>query len=154
MGIPHDGERIYEPKNWPICWDFDYVIALRFLLGNMELEDIPRKILANQLQVSYRLLHLIVSHNLIPRGGHREESTFMDVFMIDHILKYKVINLPNIMLRLWKRLMGIRTFHNRELDTLAKSKVFNKSMLTRMGYRRTTQGEWVPKRQPSEDEND
>lgn len=50
----------------------------------------------------------MVSQNLIPRGGHREEVTFMDVFMIEHILKDKAINLPHIMLRIWKRFMGIR----------------------------------------------
>lgn len=40
----------------------------------------------------------MVSHNLIPRGGHREDATFANGFVIEHILKKKEINLPYIML--------------------------------------------------------
>lgn len=43
---------------------------------------------------------------------------------------------------------------NRERDTLTKSKVFNQSVLMRIGYRRNTRGDWVPKGQLSEDECD
>ncbi|KAB1226559.1 hypothetical protein CJ030_MR1G001455 [Morella rubra] len=99
LGIPHVGIRAYELKTWPVCKGFDYGEALVYLLGNGVAEDAPRKIHANQLPIRSRLLHLICTHNLIPRGGHREEVTFMDVFVIERLLKEKKFNLPYIMLK-------------------------------------------------------
>ncbi|KAB1205778.1 hypothetical protein CJ030_MR7G028037 [Morella rubra] len=99
LGIPHVGIRAYELKTWPVCKGFDYGEALVYLLGNGVAEDAPRKIHANQLPIRLRLLHLICTHNLIPRGGHREEVTFMDVFVIERLLKEKKFNLPYIMLK-------------------------------------------------------
>ncbi|KAB1220626.1 hypothetical protein CJ030_MR3G009424 [Morella rubra] len=99
LGIPHVGIWAYEFKTWPVCKGFDYGEALVYLLGNGVAEDAPRKIHANQLPIRLRLLHLICTHNLIPRGGHREEVTFMDVFVIERLLKEKKFNLPYIMLK-------------------------------------------------------
>lgn len=65
----------------------------------MDLTDPLRNIQANLLALKSKLLHLICSHNLIPQGGHREEDTFMDMFVVEHLHKDKAINLPYIMLR-------------------------------------------------------
>ncbi|KAB1209801.1 hypothetical protein CJ030_MR6G010437 [Morella rubra] len=102
------------------------------------------KIHANQLTIRSRLLHLICTHNLIPRGGHREEVTFIDVFVIERRLKEKNFNLPYI----------IQTYGSnisREQDTLTKCEQFDTTVLTRMGYRRTSRNTWVPKCQDSDE---
>lgn len=65
----------------------------------MDLTDTPRNIQANLLALKSILLHLICSHKVIPQGGHREEDTFMDMFVVEHLHRDKAINLPYIMLR-------------------------------------------------------
>ncbi|KAB1200587.1 hypothetical protein CJ030_MR0G006911 [Morella rubra] len=73
LGIPHVGPQAYEIKTWPVVKGFDYGEALVYLLGDAIIAaDAPRKIHANQLQIRLRLVHLICSHNLIPRTGHRD----------------------------------------------------------------------------------
>ncbi|KAB1202573.1 hypothetical protein CJ030_MR8G016247 [Morella rubra] len=170
LGIPHVGIRAYEFKTWPVCKGFDYGEALVYLLGNGVAEDVPRKIHANQLSIRSRLLHLICTHNLIPRGGHREEVTFMDVFVIERLLKEKKFNLPYIMLKHMEaacetkknlpygllftkifRYFGV-ALSSRERDTLTKCEHFDATVLTRMGYRRTSRNTWVPKRQDSDED--
>ncbi|KAB1203411.1 hypothetical protein CJ030_MR8G000560 [Morella rubra] len=170
LGIPHVGIRAYEFKTWPVCKGFDYGEALVYLLGNGVAEDVPRKIHANQLSIRSRLFHLICTHNLIPRGGHREEVTFMDVFVIERLLKERKFNLPYIMLKHMEaacetkknlpygllftkifRYFGV-ALSSRERDTLTKCEHFDATVLTRMGYRRTSRNTWVPKRQDSDED--
>ncbi|KAB1212907.1 hypothetical protein CJ030_MR5G010207 [Morella rubra] len=148
LGIPHVGIRAYEFKTWPVCKGFDYGEALVYLLGNGVAEDAPRKIHANQLPIHSRLLHLICTHNLIPRGGHREEVTFMDVFVIERLLKEKKFNLPYIMLKHMEaaceskknlpygllftqifRYFGV-ALSSGERDTLTKCEQFDTAVLT------------------------
>ena len=163
LGIPHVGIRAYEIKTWPVCKGFDYGEALAYLLGNDVAENAPRKIFANQLPLRSRLLHLICTHNLIPRSGHREEVTFMDVFVVERLLKERKFNLPYIMLKHMEaacetkknlpygllfthifRYFGI-PLSSREQDTLTKCEQFDIMVLTRMRYRRTLRNTWVPK---------
>jgi hypothetical protein len=170
FGIPHVGIRAYELKTWPVCKGFDYGAALSLLLGADVAEDAPRKIHANQLPVRLRLLHLICTHNLMPRGGHREEVTYMDVFVLERLLKEKKFNLPYIMLKHMEaacapkknlpygllftqifRHFGV-ALSSREQDTLTKSELFDTHTLTRMGYRRTSRNTWVPKHQASDED--
>ncbi|KAB1206092.1 hypothetical protein CJ030_MR7G005996 [Morella rubra] len=87
-----------------MCKGFDYGEALVYLLGNGVAANAPRKIHVNQLPIRSRLLHLICTYNLIPRGGHREVVTFMDVFLIESLLKEKKFSLPYIMLKNMKQL--------------------------------------------------
>lgn len=97
LGIPHQGDQVYDLKTWPLSHDFDYGPALNVLLGGIGIENIPRKIHANQLDLTSRILHLICFHNV--RGGDREEVSFTDVYLIEHLLKNKLYNLPYIVLR-------------------------------------------------------
>ncbi|KAB1209456.1 hypothetical protein CJ030_MR6G003166 [Morella rubra] len=97
LAIPHVGIWAYEIKTWPMCKGFDYGEALVYLQGNIMAADAPRKIHANQLKIHSRLLHLICTYNLIPRGGHLEEVTFMDVFLVERLLKEKRKNVPKDM---------------------------------------------------------
>ncbi|KAB1208130.1 hypothetical protein CJ030_MR7G013013 [Morella rubra] len=81
LGIPHVGIWAYELKTWPVCKGFDYGEALVYLLGNGVAEDAPRKIHANQLPIRLRLLHLICTHNLIPRGDTERRRTSRNMWV-------------------------------------------------------------------------
>ncbi|KAB1212924.1 hypothetical protein CJ030_MR5G010224 [Morella rubra] len=99
-----------------------------------------------------------------------EEVTFMDVFVIERLLKEKKFNLPYIMLKHMEaaceskknlpygllftqifRYFGV-ALSSRERDTLTKCEQFDATVLTRMGYRRTSRNTWVPKRQDSDED--
>ncbi|KAB1213267.1 hypothetical protein CJ030_MR5G009638 [Morella rubra] len=115
------------------------------------------------LKLSLRLLHLISTYNFLPRGGHRGVVTFMDVYMLEHLVNYRPINLPFIMLehivfaREHNRVLpygliftkifnhhGIR-MDMREVDAPPQSDAFNFQTLTKIGYKKNLRGKWVPK---------
>ncbi|KAB1215599.1 hypothetical protein CJ030_MR4G001649 [Morella rubra] len=94
----------------------------------------------------------------------------MDVFVIERLLKEKKFNLPYIMLKHMEaaceskknlpygllftkifRYFGV-ALSSRERDTLTKCEHFDATVLTRMGYRRTSRNTWVPKRQDSDED--
>lgn len=83
LGIPHNGVYAYEINTGPMCQDFDYGAVVAYLQGNVEATDAHRKVFANKLNITYRMLRLICTHNLI----HPEKVTFMDVFAIEHLLR-------------------------------------------------------------------
>ena len=96
----------------------------------------------------------------------------MDVFVIERLMKERKFNLPYIMLKHMEaaceskknlpygllftkifRYFGI-ALSSRERDTLTKCEHFDATVLTRMGYRRTSSNTWVPKRQDSDEAED
>ena len=61
-------------------------------------EAIPPKPKANELPLRSRILHHIISNNIIPRGGHRDEISFTDLYLIFCLLEGIRTNLPFLIL--------------------------------------------------------
>ena len=53
---------------------------------------------AYSLSIKCRVLYHIVTFSIIPRGGHREELTYVEAFFIDSLLVGHRVNLGYIML--------------------------------------------------------
>ncbi|KAF9682512.1 hypothetical protein SADUNF_Sadunf05G0116600 [Salix dunnii] len=65
-----------------------------------ELADIlGAKIKSQDLLLRPRLLHRIIAHNILPKKGHYDEVTFMELCLIDCMIQRRPINLPYIMIR-------------------------------------------------------
>ncbi|KAB1218856.1 hypothetical protein CJ030_MR3G018267 [Morella rubra] len=118
------------------------------------------------------LSDFVIEHLFVKQGGHREEVTFMDVFVIELLLKGKKFNLPYIILKHMEAacetkknlpygLMFIKIFRHfgialsyREQDTLTKCEEFDIAVLIRMGYRKNSRSNWVPKNQDTNEDED
>ncbi|GAB2273644.1 hypothetical protein Dimus_008426, partial [Dionaea muscipula] len=46
-----------------------------------------------------RILHLFVIKNVVPRSGKRGEAGFLDLALMEHLIKRKRINLPELMIQ-------------------------------------------------------
>jgi len=57
------------------------------------------KIKSQYLLLRPRILHEIITHNILPKKGHFG-VTFMDTFLIDYMISDIPINLPYIMIRI------------------------------------------------------
>ncbi|KAB1215045.1 hypothetical protein CJ030_MR4G018823 [Morella rubra] len=89
MRIPCRREHVYEQKVRPQENKWDYWDASRFLLDLDDDEDALTHFQAKDLKLSLRLLHLISTYNFLPRGGHRGVVTFMDVYMLEHLVNHR-----------------------------------------------------------------
>ncbi|KAB1199253.1 hypothetical protein CJ030_MR0G025677 [Morella rubra] len=161
FGDSFDAQPVYDLKRVPHALDFRYKDAVRFLLDLDETQEIPSNIEAKGLPIFYRLIHLISTYNLPPRGSHRKVLTFMDIYIIEHLINHKPINLPYIMLRhiadahkhkknLPYGLIFTKIFTHfaipkdmRELEIIAHIDPFNTRTLRKMGYKKNTNGEWI-----------
>ena len=76
---------------------FSYVEAQKFIIGNPNLTS-EIKLSAFLLTTPAWIVHLIISYNLLPHDGHHDEVTYMDAFLIFHILQGRPINLAHIIL--------------------------------------------------------
>ena len=57
-----------------------------------------RKANAHSLSIKFRVLHHIITFSIIPRGGHREELSYVEAFLVDSLLVGHRVNLGYIML--------------------------------------------------------
>ncbi|KAG5235412.1 Retrovirus-related polyprotein from transposon [Salix suchowensis] len=79
LGISNDGPQVFEIK------------IIRPLKG--------AKIKSQDLLLRPRLIHRIIAHNILPKKGHYDEVTFMELCLIDCMIQRRPINLPYIMIR-------------------------------------------------------
>ncbi|KAB1211115.1 hypothetical protein CJ030_MR6G018101 [Morella rubra] len=153
-------EKLSEIMGIPYRVEHDTV---RFLLDLDDEEDVPTHFPTKDLKLSLRLLYLISTYNFLPRGGHREAVTFMDVYMLEHLVNHRPINLPFIMLErivfarehnkvLPYSLIFTKNFNHhgirmdmREVDALPQFDAFNFQILTKIGYKKNSRRKWVPK---------
>ncbi|KAF9663445.1 hypothetical protein SADUNF_Sadunf17G0050800 [Salix dunnii] len=98
LGISNDGPRVFEIKIIPTIEGFIYDYAVALHTGNTEFA-LGAKIKSQDLLLRPRLLHRIIAHNILPKKGHYDEVTFMELCLIDCMIQRRPINLPYIMIR-------------------------------------------------------
>ncbi|KAG5223073.1 Retrovirus-related polyprotein from transposon [Salix suchowensis] len=84
LGISNDGPQIFEIKIIPTIEGFIYDHAV---------------LKSQDLLLRPRLIHRIIAHNILPKKGHYDEVTFMELCLIDCMIQRRPINLPYIMIR-------------------------------------------------------
>ena len=82
LEIPNEGVCLYEAKKWPRVEGFKPAEALQRLCGY------PRanRPTSHLLTVLSRILHHMISYIFIPKGGHRDDVSFLEAFLVDSIL--------------------------------------------------------------------
>ena len=161
LGISNDGPRVFEIKIIPTIEGFIYDHAVALHTGNTEFAP-GAKIKSQDLLLRPRLLHRIIAHNILPKKGHYDEVTFMELCLIDCMIQRRPINLPYIMIR------NMILAYNQKQKALPYGQVFttifehfdilltgtdkkpysdkteiDNTTLTRMKYVLNENGEWI-----------
>ena len=152
----------------PTSPTLSYIEARQRITGNPHLTS-EIKLLASQLTIPARILHLIITYNLLPCAGHRDKVTFMDAFLIDHILQGRPVNLTPIILSHMIDVLSHRAksfpfgtilcyiFTSRDIiapstEILSHmSENLTASTLWMMGYNTDEHGQWMHKHAPPPD---
>ncbi|GAB2296819.1 hypothetical protein Dimus_038444 [Dionaea muscipula] len=98
LGIPNKGYSRYEKGIWEPS---KHCIPLRALqrFSTKENPELLKPVLVQDMQPFSRLLHLVVIKNLVPRAGKRSEAGFLDLALMEHLIKGKKVNLPKLMIQ-------------------------------------------------------
>ncbi|RVX16827.1 Lysine histidine transporter 2 [Vitis vinifera] len=78
LEIPNEGVCLYEAKKWPRVEGFKPAEALQRLCGYPR-ADRPT---SHLLTVLSRILHHMISYIFIPKGGHRDDVSFLEAFWL------------------------------------------------------------------------
>ncbi|KAL2542546.1 Uncharacterized protein Adt_03524 [Abeliophyllum distichum] len=78
------GIHLYTPKTILHLEEYNLVEACRHVTEKHF--DAHARLSTNQLTLTFRVLHNIISHIIIPRKGHLDEVNHYDVFLLDSIL--------------------------------------------------------------------
>ena len=92
LEIPNEGFCLYEAKKWPRVEGFKPAEAIQRLYGY------PRssRPTSHLLTVLSRILHHMISYIFIPKGGHRDDVSFLEAFLVDNILTERKVNIGYI----------------------------------------------------------
>ena len=76
LGVNDKGDEIFDSNNWPILDNFDPQEALKRLCKPNSSHQKPK---LKDLTLWARLILLFVQHNILSRGGHRSEPSYIDL---------------------------------------------------------------------------
>ena len=86
LEIPNEGVCLYEAKKWPRVEGFKPAEAIQRLCRPT----------SHLLTVLSRILHHMISYIFIPKGGHRDDISFLEAFLVDSILTERKVNISYI----------------------------------------------------------
>ncbi|RVW16649.1 hypothetical protein CK203_080917 [Vitis vinifera] len=92
LDIPLVGLRVYKAKVWPTVLGFEPREAIQRLCGLADAQKMGKP-LAHNLTVSSQVLHHMICSILLPRGGHRDEVSSFEAFIVDSILTGRQIHM-------------------------------------------------------------
>ncbi|RVX16560.1 Retrovirus-related Pol polyprotein from transposon RE1 [Vitis vinifera] len=97
LDIPSVGLRIYEAKAWPTVPGFEPREVVQRLCGLVDPQGMGKPS-AHSLTVTSRVLHHMICLILFPRGGHRDEVSYLEAFIVDSILTGRRIHVGYLMM--------------------------------------------------------
>ncbi|RVW66804.1 hypothetical protein CK203_064846 [Vitis vinifera] len=180
LDIPPGGLRVYDAKTWPTVPGFDPREAIQRICG---LADAPGlgKPSAHSLTVTCRVLHHMIAYILLPRGGHRDEVSYLEAFLIDSIMTGRRIDVGYVMMmhmmaccerpkrilpygRFMTRVFkdaGVDLSREQEVEAPSSYDTYDEQSMARMKLEKAPDGSWirradrpVPHRQAEEDEEE
>ncbi|RVW63064.1 hypothetical protein CK203_063240 [Vitis vinifera] len=112
-------------KAWPIVPGFKPREAIQRLCGLANAQGIGKP-LAHSLTMTSRVLHHMICSILLPRGGHRDEVSYLEAFIVDSILTG-------------------RRIHVRETNFEAPTSydTYDEQSLGRMKFEKAPDGSWI-----------
>ncbi|RVW28606.1 Retrovirus-related Pol polyprotein from transposon RE1 [Vitis vinifera] len=129
LDIPLIGLRVYKAKAWPTMPGFELREAIQRLCRLVD-DQRMGKPSAHSLTMSNRVLHHMICSILLPRGGHRDESTT------------RVLPYDRFLTRVFK---DVEVNLNRETDFEAPTSydTYNEQSLGRMKFEKAPDGSWI-----------
>ena len=81
---------MYESNVWPTVSGFEPRKVIQRLCGLADAQGMGNSS-AHNLTVSNQVLHHMICSILLPRGGHRDEVSYLEAFIVDLITTQKVL---------------------------------------------------------------
>ena len=97
LDIPLVGLRVYEAKTWPTMPGFKPREVVQRLCGLVDPQGMGKPS-AHNLTVTSRVLHHMICSILLPHGGHRDEVSYLEAFIVDSILTGRRIHVGCLMM--------------------------------------------------------
>ena len=91
------GLRVYESKVWPTVPGFEPKKAIQRMCGLEDTQGMGKPS-THSLTVICRVLHHMIYFILLPRGGHRDEVSYLEAFLMDSILTGRQIHVGYLMM--------------------------------------------------------
>ncbi|RVW25332.1 Retrovirus-related Pol polyprotein from transposon RE1 [Vitis vinifera] len=88
---------VYESKAWPIVLSFEPREVIQRMCSLVEAQGMGKP-LAHSLTLISRVLHHMICSNLLPRGRHRDEVSYIEAFLIGSILTGRRIHMGYLMM--------------------------------------------------------
>ncbi|RVW99391.1 hypothetical protein CK203_038502 [Vitis vinifera] len=119
------GLRVYKAKAWPTVPGFKPREAVQRLCRLVDAQEMGEPS-AHSLTVSSRVFHHMICSILLPRGGHRDEVSYFEAFIVDSILTG-------------------RRIHVGETDFEAPTSydTYDEQSLGRMKFKKALDGSWI-----------
>lgn len=168
----------FNTHSWTIRRDFNIIAALKLICNDNTIQDkfLPS---VNQLSVTSRIIHHIITYNLMPRSGSRSHVGYMDVYIIWCVLTGVKLDLAHIILHhthdCAKKKTGVLPYghaltsvfeafgvtldNEPEVYNAKHSDFYDEATLKRMKFIKDGNGNWIRDPQqaqqpPPEDEHD
>ena len=97
LGVSCEGLLVGDMKTWPNISGFAPFEAIEHLC-EVSVDHGLRKPNTHSLSIKFRVLHHIITFSIIPQGGHREELSYLEAFLVDSLLMSRRVDLGYIML--------------------------------------------------------
>uniref|UniRef100_A0A2N9EYC7 Putative plant transposon protein domain-containing protein n=1 Tax=Fagus sylvatica TaxID=28930 RepID=A0A2N9EYC7_FAGSY len=85
LGVPRTGVQRYTTNSWVQFEGYNPLESIRQMCGNPTIEEPYRPKIA-ELTLESRLIHHIIAHNILPRSGSYEYTSYLDLFILWCIL--------------------------------------------------------------------
>ncbi|GAV57187.1 hypothetical protein CFOL_v3_00725 [Cephalotus follicularis] len=167
LGIPQEGPRGWNQRNWLINDNFDKQECVKLLFG--ENADFMQRMYTRNLSLHHRFLHRAVCTHILPKAGEFNEVTHMEVYTMYYLITGKKISVPYLIIN------HMHAIHDRENARFGYSNIITKILqffeidltgdinhplqsvdklgkgtLGRMGFKKHKRlGTWIPREEDS-----
>ncbi|GAV63629.1 hypothetical protein CFOL_v3_07147 [Cephalotus follicularis] len=121
LGIPREGPRGWNQRNWLVNENFDKVECVKLLFG--ENVDFMQRVYTRNLSLHHRFLYRVVATHILPKAGGFDEVTHMEAYTMYHLITGKKINAPYLIIN------HMNAIHDRENARLGYSNIITKILL-------------------------
>ena len=98
LGIESICELVYQRKTWSHVEGFILGEAMQCIC-DLEYTNNISKPRAVGLTMKCHVIHNVVGHCIIPRGGHRDEVSYMEAFVIDSVVVRHQLHLEHMIIQ-------------------------------------------------------
>ncbi|KAL6348531.1 hypothetical protein AAG906_013151 [Vitis piasezkii] len=173
LDIPSVGLRVYESKVWPTVSGFEPREAIQRMCGLVDAQGMGKPSTHSLIVIS-RVLHHMVCSILLPRGGHRDEVSYLEAFIVDSILTGRRIHVGYLMMmhmisccesktrvfpcgrfltRVFKD-VGVDLSRETNFEAPTTYDTYDEQSLGQMKFEKTPNGSWIKRaeRPPAQDQ--